>query len=91
MDYTLADYNILHSFVKKKDETNKYKGTNAFYGMTINEIMGITGLSSTKVRNTISNMLRDGLVANGVKNKNSNTYFITEEGKNRLKELKGGI
>lgn len=94
MDYTLADYKILHSFVNIKTEVkngDSKKGINAMHGMNIKEIMAITGLSSTKVRNTISNMIRDELVEFGVKNRNSNTYIITKKGKDRLIELKGGI
>lgn len=84
--YTQNDYAILEAVVDKND---KNKGVIKKNGTTKKEIMGKTGLSITKVTNTLLNFENKGLIAQALKVNNSKAYVLTEEGLKELCKMKG--
>lgn len=83
---TLSEYNILEAII---DKNNKTKGVIALYGTTKKEIEDKTSLSKTKIFTALQKFENQGLVKKGLKQGNSNSYYLTEEGLLKLKEIKG--
>ena len=83
---TINDYNVLKSIISKED---KEKGMIPTKGTTKREIMDKTGLSITKINISIYSFLKDGLIEEPLKIKNSKTYCITDKGLQKLLKLKG--
>lgn len=83
---TQNDFKILQSILS---ETDKTKGTIKTNGTTKREIMDKTGMSITKVTNTLLNFYNQGLIENGLSVKNAKSYIVTEKGLKELLELKG--
>lgn len=83
---TQNDFKILQSILS---ETDKTKGTIKTNGTTKKEIMDKTGMSITKVTNTLLNFYNQGLIENGLSVKNAKSYIVTEKGLKELLELKG--
>lgn len=86
--FTANEYNIMEAII---DKDNKNKGLIALYGTTKSEIICKTGLSSTKVHVTLQKFENQGLIKRGLKQGNSNSYYLTEEGLLKLKEIKGMV
>lgn len=83
---TLSDFQILKSILDKDD---KDKGIIPTRGTTKREIMDKTGLSITKVNTSLYGFIKDGLVEQGLKIKNTNTYCLTKLGIKEILKLKG--
>lgn len=84
--FTQNDYAILESIVDRNDGE---KGIIKTRGTTKKEIMQKTGLSITKVTNTLLQFESKGLISQALKVKNSKAYTITEDGMKELFKLKG--
>jgi predicted transcriptional regulator len=83
---TQNDFKILQNILNEDD---KSKGTIKTNGTTKKELMEKTGMSITKVTNTLLYFQSQGLVENGLMIKNSKSYIVTEKGMKELLELKG--
>lgn len=83
---TQNDFKILQNILSENDKT---KGTIKTNGTTKKEIMEKTGMSTTKVTNTLLNFYNQGLIENGLSVKNAKSYIVTEKGLKELLELKG--
>jgi predicted transcriptional regulator len=83
---TQNDFKILQNIL---DENDKTKGNIKTNGTTKKEIMDKTGMSTTKVTNTLLNFYNQGLIDNGLSVKNAKSYIVTEKGMKELLELKG--
>lgn len=77
------DYFVLNKIVDK----DKNLGTSKLRGITVCEIAESTGLSSTKVRNSLKKLLMEGFVDNAIKRIKSNTYHITEKGIREIEQV----
>lgn len=84
---TLSDFKILEAILDKSDSE---KGIIATKGTTKKEIIDKTGLSITKINISLYSFIKDGLVEQGLKVKNSNTYCLTKTGMEEFIKLKGG-
>lgn len=80
MEYNKTDYEILY-FFKKEGFDGEFKSC------TIKTLVESLGYSESKIRLAINNFLKDKFVKEGIKQGQSKTYFITEEGIERIKEL----
>lgn len=85
---TFNDYRILAAILSDDD---KDKGIIAIKGTTKTEIKTKTELSSSKINNTLSSLVKDELVSNGLKQNNCNTYIITKKGLEELLKMKGVV
>jgi DNA-binding PadR family transcriptional regulator len=83
---TQNDFKILQSILDKDD---KGKGIIKTNGTTKKEIIQKTGMSITKVTNTLTNFQNQGLIGHGLMVKNAKSYIVTEKGQKELLELKG--
>ena len=83
---TQNDFKILQSILDEKDKTKGVIKTN---GTTKREIMECTGMSITKVTNTLLNFYNQGLIESGLSVKNAKSYIVTEKGMIELMNLKG--
>ena len=83
---TQNDFKILQNILSEDDKT---KGAIKTNGTTKKEIMDKTGMSITKVTNTLLNFYNQGLIENGLSVKNAKSYIVTEKGMKELLELKG--
>lgn len=86
--YSNTDFKILKNIMDKNDET---KGVTRANGSTINELVNKTKLSDKKIRTTLKLFLDDGMVCYGLKNRNSNTYCLTEKGLDEIQSVKTSI
>lgn len=76
MSLNISDYQVLNSII---DRDNK-KGMSKLRGVTVMELVDITGFSSTKVRNSLKKLIDKGFVAYAVKRVRSDAFHITEDG-----------
>jgi hypothetical protein len=83
---TQNDFKILQSILDKDEKTKGVIKTN---GTTKKEIIQKTGMSTTKVTNTLSSFQNQGLIEYGLMIKNAKSYIVTEKGQKQLLELKG--
>ena len=60
---------------------------NAFKRSTIGKIIESTKLSATKVRASIKLLLEEEYIQEGFMSHNAKSYFVTEKGREFLKEL----
>lgn len=77
------DCYILNNIVDKK----KNLGYTKARGITVEEVISKTNLSSTKVRATLKKLITIGCVDYGIKRIKSNTYHITKKGLDLLDEI----
>lgn len=81
------DYKILECVVDK----DKNRGLAIGRGSTYKQIVGKTGFSEVKVRNTIKILLEQGLIVEGIKKVKARTFCISPKGIEKLQELKTNI
>lgn len=81
----LSDLKILIAIIDKNKPT---VGTSEVKGVTIKNLIEKTGYSHMKIRSTIKQFLEQGVVAEGLRNGNSKTYYITRLGLELLKKTK---
>lgn len=86
--FTQNDYKILQSIIDKEDKTKGMIMTN---GTTKQEIIRKTGLSMTKITNTVLNFESQGLIKPALKVKNAKSYIVTEKGSEEIINMKGMI
>ena len=60
-------------------------------GTTKQEIIRKTGLSMTKITNTVLNFESQGLIKPALKVKNAKSYIVTEKGSEEIINMKGMI
>ena len=84
--FTQNDYKILLSILDKDD---KKKGIVMTNGTTKLELMQKTGLSITKVTNTLLNFESSGYIEPALKVKNAKSYVVTNKGMKELMSMKG--
>lgn len=72
--------------IMDKDDTTK--GISTLKGTTIKSLIEKTNFSHVKVRATIKMYCEYGVVAEGFKDRNSKTYYITKKGLELLREIK---
>lgn len=83
---TVSDYDILRNII---DKNSKTKGVIPTEGTTIKELVEKTSLSDRKIRLTISNFLKDGLIDFGLAIKNSKSYIVTDKGLAEIIKIAG--
>ena len=81
------DYKILSCVVDRENN----RGLTIGRGSTLKQIVDKTGLSLVKVRTTISILLQQDLIIEGVKRIKAKTYCISQKGSNKLMELRTNI
>jgi predicted transcriptional regulator len=74
---------ILNNIVYKE----KNLGYTKVRGITVEEVIARTNLSSTKVRGTLKKLLASGYIDYGIKRIKSNTFHITKKGLDLLDEI----
>lgn len=84
---SVSDLNILLAIVDKDSKSTR--GRILADGTTKKEIKEITNLSMTKISQTLSLFIGQGLVERGLNKKNANTFVITEKGMEELLKFKG--
>lgn len=80
MEYNKTDFEILY-FLEKEDLKTEFKSC------TVKTLSQEVKFSESKIRVAINYFLKDGFIKEGIKQGQAKTYFITEEGINKLKEL----
>ena len=80
--YSANDYKILFTLFKNEC-------TNEIKAFTINKIKKETNLSIPKIRTTIKAFIKEGYIKKGVSHHNANSYYVSETGIKKIKELKG--
>ncbi|MEG1309832.1 MAG: hypothetical protein RSD06_03040 [Bacilli bacterium] len=85
MVYTLNDIKILKNIMDKEDES---KGLSKVTGTTVKEIVSKTKLSDKKVRISIKHFLDEGLIAYGIADGRTKTYYILPKGLEEIFSLK---
>lgn len=83
---TSNDCKIFKSF-RAIDLDSDTKGLCKGDGVTIKEIVEKTGLSERKIRQTIKMGLEKGLIAYGVMQVRTKTYYLTHEGVEEITNL----
>ncbi len=74
-------YAIL-GFLCKNEVNNKVKA------LTLADIHGkLTSLKSPTIYKRLSSMIKEGYIAEGIKEGRANTYFITEDGIKKLENI----
>lgn len=76
MSLNISDYQVLNSIIDRDNE----KGMSKLRGVTVMELVDITGFSSTKVRNSLKKLIDKGFVAYAIKRVRSDAFHITEDG-----------
>lgn len=86
----VSDVKIL---IAISDKDNPSTGRSEIKGVTIKTLVTKTKYSHVKVRGTIKLLIQKGFVAEGLRNGNSKTYYMTDDGIKLLKEykLKGSV
>ena len=79
--YTKNDYAILRAIRNAKSE---------LISITIKSLQEETKLSTVKIRKTLKLFLNEGYVKQGIPKIKAKTFYITQEGINKLKEVMGG-
>lgn len=85
MIYTLNDIKILKNIMDKVDST---KGLSKINGTSVKELVEKTGLSDKKIRIAIKKFLEDEMIAYGIANGRTKTYYILLKGLDELESLK---
>lgn len=80
--YSKADYQML--IVLAHEEC-----TTEFKSYTKKKISELTNLSISKISKTLPKFIEDGYVKEGAYQKHSKTYFVIEEGLEKIKLLVG--
>ncbi|MBO8161355.1 MAG: transcriptional regulator [Thermosipho sp. (in: Bacteria)] len=80
--FSKNDFKIL-SILKENGCTTELRS------YTIKKLKELTGLSENKIRNTLNTFKLTGYVKEGALQHRAKTFYITEEGINKLKELLG--
>lgn len=86
--FTQNDYKILQSIMNEEDKT---KGVIMTNGTTKQEVITKTGLSMTKITNSLLSFESKELIQPALKVKNAKSYILTESGMKELLNLKGMI
>lgn len=84
---TVNDFNIMAGILSDDDDK---QGVIAIKGTTKKEIAEKTGLSVSKVGNTLAEFKKEGLVEYGLRRGNTYTYILTEKGFKEFLKV-GGI
>lgn len=85
MLYTLNDIKVLKNIMDREDET---KGLSKSTGSTVKEIVVKTKLSDKKVRLAIKKFLDDEMIAYGIADGRTKTYYILPKGLEEIFSLK---
>ncbi|MBM7836295.1 hypothetical protein [Clostridium sardiniense] len=85
MLYTLNDIKVLKNIMDREDET---KGLSKSTGSTVKEIVAKTKLSDKKVRLAIKKFLDDEMIAYGIADGRTKTYYILPKGLEEIFSLK---
>lgn len=80
--FNKKDYQILNELIINKC-------VNSMCSLTIEQLMGLTGFSATKVRTVVKSFLILDYIKEGSKDGNCKTYYITEEGVEHYKVQHG--
>lgn len=80
--YSANDYKILFTLAANKC-------CNEMKAFTIKKISENTKLSVPKIRLTLQSFKREGYISEGVKHHSAKTYYVNENGLEKIKELKG--
>lgn len=80
MNFTKNDFYIL-------DTTSCLKATNALGSVTVSDLVGATKLSHTKIRSSLKALMAEGYIAEGFKDFNAKTYYITQTGQDKVSEI----
>lgn len=83
---TQNDYIILKSLLDDNDDD---KGVQKIKGTTIKEIIDKTNLSRSKIGATLTYFIDSGIVEYGLSIKNAKSFIVTQNGIEKLLELKG--
>ena len=86
--FTQNDYEILKAIM---DKDNNQKGIIMTNGTTKQEIITKTGLSITKVTNTLLSFEAKGFIEPALKVKNAKSYMISDKGINEILSMEGMI
>ena len=81
MVLTKNDYSILNILLDNACTT-------ALKSYTVYEIHNFTKLSLVKIRQSVSHFVKIGLMNEGLYSRKAKTYYITQDGINKLNELK---
>lgn len=79
----LNDIDIIRSMMDKKTG----RGFSKSYGSTVKEVQELTGLSISKVRSSINKFKKMGWVDEGIKDRKTKCYYVTEQGIYGLEDL----
>lgn len=83
MDYAKVfnktDYRILEELICNECYSS-------YISLSVKDLIAKTNLSHVKIRQSLKNFIGFGFVREGNKNRNSKTYYITQEGINNYKE-----
>lgn len=74
------DYKMLYTLYE-------YGGTTEMKSLTIQKLSGLTKLSESKIRISVREFKKLGYIREGAVQHNAKTYYITEDGINKVKEL----
>lgn len=85
MLYTLNDIKVLKNIMDREDET---KGLSKSTGSTVKEIVAKTKLSDKKVRLAIKKFLDYEMIAYGISDGRTKTYYILPKGLEEIFSLK---
>lgn len=80
MNLNISDYKVLNSIIDR----DTGKGASKLRGVTVVELVEITGFSSTKIRNSLKKLIDRGFVDYAIKRVRSDAFHITEEGMNEM-------
>ena len=86
--FTTKDYQILKAIIDRND---RKKGLSIGNGTTIKEIINKTNLSDKKIRETRDKFIKEGFIAEGLKNGKEKTYILTEQGFKELNKIRKNI
>lgn len=86
--FTQNDYKILQAIL---DKGNNQKGMIMTNGTTKQEIITKTGLSITKVTNTLLSFEASGYIKPALKVKNAKSYIVTQKGSQEIINMKGMV
>ena len=76
-----ADFFILQEFIKQK-------GIDQMSSLSISQLTSSLDYSKSKIYNTIKILLLESLIDVGVRDQNSETYFINANGLREIEKLK---
>lgn len=80
MENNIKKLNVTKNDMRILDTIRQLNATNSLRSVPVNTLVSKTNLSHTKVRSTVTLLLQENFIEEGLMQKNAKTYFITDKG-----------